>query len=759
MLLRLDPRTFLRYPINVSLNLKLLITLGGFMYTLVLLLLAVFSLYIGAWSFVRWDASWLRHMDVMPVRILVIALALFFLLGASLLIFHYLKRQSKTTLGKLALVCMAVLLIGQLAFLFLIHPMLRYDPLKVFDMAVEMLRTHTISGTYETGYFARYTNNYPITILTYWFLFLLSKCGIPNALFMPAVQLINIACITGSVWLGYLILKELKGQRTGVFYLSLCVLCPLSYVWAGYFYTATLSMPCLMGILYLYLLLTKARTPLRRIVLGGALGLILILGFKLRATAMIAMIAVILLAVRRLWRQFRNPHRSGSAFSLTTLLKPYFASGAAFLLTAVLSLCFWKATVNHYVDFDYKNTGFPALHWVMMGARWDGSFDQTDELYTFSFPTKEEKIAADKQVLMERIQEAGPVGLISLTGRKLLNTWADGTDSYQAENSFASYGKPYQYLLGSKSGFLTIYSQAFRAFQMLAIGLAALFCLLGIQKGKEPPRLFVIQLTLLGGISFHILWETSPLYSIGFTFLGLMLLADSIASLADVCFRSTQSQKAWRYYGFASLMLLFLLLAGKKELVDTPIEERQYCVDQYQYAGGYDGYVREYSQVYTQTFAADQPFNRIAVRAVNPVGESNQSAFRVKLTDENGTVLYENDRFLSGTVVSVIPYEFELDMIIPDKLTIYTLEITPGYIEGENSLEFLSYNTGNCDMYSDGYLTIGEEIQEKGDLAFSVYEYKVTTYFSLKFYLVLSAVLLLLAGGITALMKRINEKG
>ncbi len=129
------------------------------------------------------------------------------------------------------------------------------------------------------------------------------------------------------------------------------------------------------------------------------------------------------------------------------------------------------------------------------------------------------------------------------------------------------------------------------------------------------------------------------------------------------------------------------------------------------------------------------------------------------MTDENGTVLYENDRFLSGTVVSVIPYEFELDTIIPDKLTSYTLEITPGYIEGENSLEFLSYNTGNCDMYSGGYLTIGEEIQEKGDLAFSVYEYKVTTYFSLKFYLVLSAALLLLAGGITALMKRINEKG
>ena len=46
-----------------------------------------------------------------------------------------------------------------------------------------MLRTHTISGTYETGYFARYTNNYPLTILTYWFLLLLSRLAVPEAWF------------------------------------------------------------------------------------------------------------------------------------------------------------------------------------------------------------------------------------------------------------------------------------------------------------------------------------------------------------------------------------------------------------------------------------------------------------------------------------------------------------------------------------------------------------------------------------------------
>ena len=724
------------------------------MYTLVLLLLAIFSLYIGAWAVVRWDASWLLNLDLIPVKLLIIAVTALFLAGALFLMYRFLKRLENRTLGRLALICMVILVTGQLAFLLVVQPMLRYDPLKVFDMAVEMLRTHTISGTYETGYFARYTNNYPITILTYWFLLLLSKCGIPETLFMPAAQLVNVICITGSIWLGYLILKDLKDKRTAVLYLLVCVLCPLSYVWAGYLYTATLSMPCLMGLLYLYLRLSRAKAPWQRILLGGLMGFVLIHGYKLRATAMIAMIAVSLLMAWRLLVRFSSVRKAGGSLSLLPAIRPYLFAGTAFLLTAALSLGFWSAAVNRYVNFDYENTGFPMIHWVMMGARWDGAFDQTDELYTSSFDTREEKIEADKQVLFERVREAGPVGLTALTGRKLLNTWVDGTDTYQAENSFASYGKAYDYLLGSKSGFLVIYSQAFRALQMLFIGFSALLGLLSHRRQKRETVLFLIHLTLLGGMAFHILWETSPLYSIGFTFLGLMLLAGSITDFTEAYAASLLCQKGRLLYGPATVLLLLLLVLGKKELVDTPIEERHYCVDQYQYAGGYDGYVKDYDETYVQTFTAERPFNRISIRAINPAGETNQSAFCVKLMDENGTILYDNDRFLSGMVVKNTPYEFVLDPVIPSGPTSYTLEISPGYIEGENSLEFLSYNTGNCDMYSGGFLTAAGQPQEKGDLAFAVYEYKVTTYFSLKFYLALCAGLLLLAGGITVLINR-----
>ena len=736
------------------------------MYTLSLLLLALFSLYIGIFAFWRWDASWLRELDTVPVQVLFVLIFALFLCAALLLVRCLLARLSEKNLKRTALLCIILLAAGQLLLLGLIQPQLRYDPLKVFDMAVEMLRTHTISGTYETGYFARYTNNYPLTILTYWFLLLLSKLGVAEAWFLPAVQIVNVGCITLSIWLGYLIAKELKGRLFAVFYLVICVLCPLSYVWAGYFYTATCSMPCLMGILYLYLRLGKCRTGKssadskeyagsekpagrRRIFLCALLGVVSILGFKLRATAAIALIAVALDALLRFWRQKKQNGCSLSS-ALVLKAKTWLLPGAAFLLTAALTLGLFSAAVNRYVEFDYKNTGFPTVHWVMMGARWDGSFDQNDELYTSSFETKEEKTAADLKVLKERIAEAGPLGLVSLAGRKLLNTWVDGTDSYLAENSYARYSKVYDYLIGDKSGFLTLYSQAFRALNMLAMGLCALLAFVRLKRRKEYPPLFLIQLTVLGCMAFHLIWETNPLYSISFTFLCLILLADGISSLRESPAMILVLKKSWIGCAAGFVLLAALLFLGKKELVDTPIEAWDYSVNQYQYAGGYDGYVTSYDQTYVQTFTTDKPFNRVSIQVINPVGPYNQSAFTVRITDENGNVIYDNDRFLSGLVDQLEnSYEFVLDEIVPDGSTTYTLEITPGYIEGENSLEFLSYNTGNWDLYADGSLTSAGQEEEKGDLAFAVYEYEVTTYFSLKQYAVLCAGMLLLAAALT----------
>lgn len=795
------------------------------MYTLTLLLLGIFSLYIAVFGFVRWDSAFLREGNTPVVLTLIILVAMVFLFYGLYLAYGWLKR-CKGSAGNppksIKWGILFLILAGQMTFLLYFQPTLRYDALKTFDQAVEMLTTGTISGTYENGYFARYTNNYPITILTYWLLRLASACGLPASGYMLFVQLINVLLLDISLLQGYEILRRTRGQHTSLFYLILCAVCPSTYVWTGFYYTSTLAMPFSLGALLLFLRMRehadlpvspdiqahavgKGNGPdpsqrkhlLQRLFHSFCLGLLLVMGYKLRATTLIMLIAIGIAALYAIpWKSFRAWFAQKKAWLCGTLI--------SFFLACALTLGFWNGAVSNYVLFDYENTGFPAIHWVMMGMRWDGAFDLSDEEYTASFSTREEKVAADKELLLERIKEAGPDGLLALMGRKLLNTWVDGMDTYDAENSALRYercyGKVYEYLLGNKDGLLVIYAQAFRVLQMLAIGIGCLAQLFRKWKYKETiSPLFVCQLALLGGMAFHLIWETNPLYSIGFTFLALLLMADQLGLLFQKfellsctkqtppasCPEQIQNSTDSKENGSASavdpgyvcssvlqkehailcssvlrkghvilcclslLCLVILLGLGKKQLVETPIEETTYRARQYQYNDEPRMYVQEYEEIYTQTFVTDQPFNCLTIDALNTVGQYNQSAFSVEIADEHGNLVYSNHRFLSGKVELSKLYTFSFDLVIPDGMTTYTITFAPGYIHGEDSLQFRYYATGNQDLYADGSLSIAGEEIKNGDLAFSIGEYQVTTYYNIKVYMLLCACLVLLGGAIT----------
>ncbi len=647
------------------------------MYTITLLFLALFTLYIAAFGFVRWDASFLRQGDTPVIQFLIILIGMIFLVYGLFLAFDWVKRRKASFQKYSRWILWGIILGGQLAFLLYFRPSLRYDALNIFDQAVEMLSTHSISETYKEGYFARYTNNYPITILTYWLLSFASWLGIPSDGSMLFIQILNIGLIDCALFLGYRILLKLQGEHISLFYLLLTAICPSTYMWAGFYYTSTLAMPFFMGILLLFFRLREpapqSHPLLGRAIQGFLLGLCAVMGYKFRATSVIALIAFCIAGLCLVpWRSLRET--SGSAFSgLLSYLrlrgKALAAIGLSFLLACALFLSLWSAAVSHYVTFDHENTGFPPIHWVMMGMRWDGAYDQEDELYTFSFPTREEKVAADKELLIQRIQEAGPGGLLSLMGRKLLNTWVDGTDTYEAENSALlygdRYGNAYEYLLGNKDGVLVIYAQIFRVLQMLVLGCSAILLLWKKWKKKEEASpLFLLQLALLGGMAFHLIWETSPLYSLSFFSLGMVLTAAQLSFLLKAV-RGPLFRFGRPLCGISLACLFVLLLLGKKQLVETPIEEDLYCVNQYHYGGNTSSYVEEYDEIYTQTFVTDHPFNRLAIYAINTVGEYNQSAFIAEIVDEYGTQIYYNDRFLSGLVEKNKWYEFTFDLVTP----------------------------------------------------------------------------------------------
>ena len=84
--------------------------------------------------------------------------------------------------------------------------------------------------------------------------------------------------------------KRTPGSFVRILFLLLCN--PFLYIGVSYYYTITLSMPFVMGILYLYVrfLRKKEKHPYVILVI---LGLVVGFGYLLRATTMIPFIAVI----------------------------------------------------------------------------------------------------------------------------------------------------------------------------------------------------------------------------------------------------------------------------------------------------------------------------------------------------------------------------------------------------------------------------------------------------------------------------------
>ncbi len=326
-------------------------------------------LFLNAYTFLHTASGW------------ALGLVLFLLF----LFAHRLFFSMKEPLVKrLALGLWILLIVLQIAYVFVLQNNVRYDAFWILDQAAEMLETRQISPTLANNYFSQVPNNYGLTILTYWFLNLLKVLGVPSGWFMRAVQLFNIAFIDLSLLFIYLFVGKIRGKASALFFLLFCTLSPYPYVWAPYYYTSTTSMMFACGALWIWLCICHAAPLKKKVLLAALLGFVCILGFQVRATSFIAFIAI------ALYWSLRREHSS---------LKIHLAPIAAFLLTALLTLAAWKGVTRHYVPFDTRDTALPVTHFMMMGTHGDGSFYMDDLRYTTSLPTAEEKLSGTLAVI------------------------------------------------------------------------------------------------------------------------------------------------------------------------------------------------------------------------------------------------------------------------------------------------------------------------------------------------------------------------
>lgn len=640
--------------------------------------------------------------------------------GSYLLLDKLTKEQHKMV----GICLFGLLFILQFLFLFGTKPLLRYDALKVYDEAVSFFYDGGISPDALEGYFVRYTNNYAITFITYILLKLFSflsllKEDFSNGIFL--LQVVNILVVDCGFYFGHRFVSDFGDKKAGVIYNLFLLLSPLSYVWVPYYYTNTLAMGLSMIGIYMVICLLKRfgsngykekKGTKRQLAVWFFCAFfaffLLFLSFYIRATIVIAFVALVLYVVMM-------PKSNISIKSVVLLL----AAGILALLCVHGSFAVLE---KKYVPFDKKQGAFPAVHWIMMGAAGNGMYDMKDEYYTMSFEDPVERKEADVKLLKERVKQLGGWGLARLYMSKLARTFSDGTGQFNGtELSISdSYSPLHQMVYGKGYEVVRYFAQIMYLTSLMEALIVTVLTLIK----RRHLDFFFIMIQVVGAYLFQMIWEAGAIYCIGsMTFMavlfgfGISLWGEESALKSnDDVYKKRAAKPFLQKISYASgAISVIVLLSTMGYFAVLRSEAENISVNQYLFqSNAYISCTKEL--VLTQSFQTEKSFDKIGVRIRNFIGEVNDSVYKIGLYSFDDVLIREE--VLYGK--DVVDFQFkEFAFSSLEGVEEYYLRIEK--VQGEHDLTFLYYDTGNYDAYKKGKL-YGLKDSSMCDLAFYVKE-------------------------------------
>lgn len=741
-----------------------------FIFSISMAIFATFSMYLlimGAFVWFNGGCSAFEQLPVilrgicMLMSVMLLTMGYFFL-GKKLI---SLPEQKLKQIAMMTGACMFVL---QMVFVMLAKAGIRYDSLKVVDEAIALFSQPGIQETDLEGYFARYANNYAMTIMTHWFIKIFRMIGLIRQDFSNAVivlQFINVLFVDVAFAGCYAFINKYFSKAKAVLFLLYMVFNPLSYVWLPFYYTNTCSMAfAIWGIYLLYavfdLICEKndkiAKQAETKIVLYTMLaGIIFYFGYKLRATVAIALIAAVI-----------GLYCRGKRINLKSFILVLLLFSISFGGTKII----YGAVEDHYLAFDETDTAFPLTHWIAMGLNelGDGSFNANDEQRTMSYSTAQEKKDATVSLLKERANELGALGIAKLYMRKLSNTYADGAGGYHSELNISSdYGMLWQIVYGVHRDPVLLWTQIFYLMSILC----SIFAVVSFFQKRLPVEGFVLLLLLTGSYLFQMIWESATIYSIGTMYLNGCMVAlglplwkmkhpaentikkkslipadDAVEEYtlitaekvvekdvsifsegiikkqsllsANIFGKNRKCKKDYRIvfnlcvilFGILGLGILIGKLA-KTDYVKVSVSVDQFLFQAQEYPALSDG------QCITQTFESEKDFSIISFQVRNLTGAYNDSVYMISLCDQNGNCLQKQQLIGSETT----DYGF-CPLCFQNVRGVTKYEIRIEKESGEDDLIFLYYDTGHYDTYQKGKMT-GPMIEgELADLLFEVYD-------------------------------------
>lgn len=572
----------------------------------------------------------------------------------------------------------------------------------------------------NVGYFAKYVNQVPLTIILYYIYRLGAFFHFGN-LKIFAVTINSLFIMLSSLFT-YLSVKKLSNSKYALITLLFFVINPIFYMYASYFYTDTLCMP--FASMAIYLFLSKEKKKIRSILCLLLSGFLLAVGFKIRVVVAILLIGIIL----TLWLNNEK---------MKTIIK----TSSCLVMGFILGIISYNLISLGFTIPKDDTLEFPLYHWVMMGLNDErtGRYNEIDHNYTKSQLTKEAKKEADLKLIKERFRNLGLFGHLSLFARKININWSNGAYRYLDKMANVDeFSAGYEYVGGNNIIF-TLYAMQICKGLILVLFTYLVFLELTSKKNKNTRFMIV---SLFGAFLFYVLWEVQARYSLSFLPWLMILFPIGIRSIEEsITSKIFVKEKIRKVFPCIVIGLTIILLG---------INFYKYAVKEKYFYDTRVNQVKTKSSVATnlsgkiveQTFRTAGHFNNISLKFVNK-NVDTLSSYQITLYDKNGVVLY-HEVFTSDEVEDEEFKNFSFETVKPEKEEEYVISIKP-LDEEKEAIGLESYEYAPYKVYPKGVLSVNGK-DTGASLTFKVQEKVKRSYTSKTFYVMMSIIILFVEG-------------
>ena len=467
----------------------------------ILLQLATLLFFI-IFSYILYDGlfnPYPMYMELNPFIIILGVGILLFLLG---LLFKGFSHLSKKNLILISIINFIIMLILQFIFsiFFQVNP--SWDFGMVYNGALSQLDKFDYLSFYFVGY---YPNNIPLLIVEMLFMRFFRLFGISD--YLTGLIVVNLLIIFVSLICTYWYIYRRYNLQTATLFSFFFLLITPFYAYVPIVYTDTFSMIFPIVALLLYDIFYHEEVRSKKLLI--ILSIWLTIGTLIKANVIITLIAILI------------------HYFMTNHWKTWIKFISTIFICFIGMMLIYKVMIYPHNSMPRGETGIPSTHWIMMGLKNPGGYD--DEDATFSIGLKNEDKSnqeikeANIHIIKERIQNYGFIGMIDHFKQKINYTWSDGTyfsikklirEPLMENNPYADY------VIGHQNKYFIYFSQISHM-TLIGLMLIGAFRLLRTKDTFES----ILTITIIGVFLFLLLWETRSRYLVLYLPIFLVLAA------------------------------------------------------------------------------------------------------------------------------------------------------------------------------------------------------------------------------------------